>query len=156
MLVLYIIFGQAEGFTQNIDLKGGLDSSQGFIIIGAHDLSSLGSAVSPIGDVNGDGLDDIMATAVASGLLFNATEEVYVIYGQKTAKTIDLANGLMSSEGFVIPSLVGYNDFGNGLGSAGDLDNNGVPDLLVRSSYSTDYSPPISTVHVFYLNVTSH
>ena len=154
---VYIIFGQTEGFTQNIDLKSGLDSSQGFIIIGAHDLSSLGSAVSPIGDVNGDGLDDIMATAVASGSVLTSTEEVYVIYGQKTAKTIDLANGLTSSEGFVIPSLVGYNAFGNGLGPAGDLDNNGVPDLLVRSSYSvTEYSPAISTVHVFYLNVTSH
>ena len=154
---VYIIFGQADGFTQNIDLKDGLDSSQGFIIIGAKYFSSLGSSVSYIGDVNGDGLDDIMATAFASYLILISTEEVYVIYGQRTAKTIDLAKGLTSSEGFVIPSIVGDNTFGNGLGSAGDLDNNGVPDLLIRSTYPVpDYSPTTTTVHVFYLNTSSY
>jgi len=91
-----------------IDLSS-LTTSQGFVIQGdsAYDLA--GWSVSSAGDVNGDGIDDVIVGAPTGIPGFRTGEagasavgEAYVIYGQLgTRGLLDLST-LSSSQGFVI------------------------------------------------------
>ena len=77
---VYVIFGRSDGFTDidlsNIDLAV---ANQGFTISGVPDSASFGSAVSSAGDVNKDGLSDIVIGAFTS---FGGAGASYVIYGR--------------------------------------------------------------------------
>jgi hypothetical protein len=88
-----------------------------------------------VGDLNGDGVDDILAgTPAADGPVNsrNLAGEAYVIFGTPTlAGTIDLA----SSEEII--TIYGAGD-GDKLGSvaAGDVNGDGVDEVLVAAPYA--------------------
>jgi len=133
--VVYVIYG-SETLPPTIDLATGLDQSQGFIVIGGGSLDNLGVSVSYAGDVNNDKIDDVIIGA--SGAEGNKGA-YYVIFGKKGARSqLDLASGLSSSEGFVIigPSTAA-DLFGKSVSNAGDLDGDGVGDLIL-GAYGAD------------------
>jgi len=55
----FVLFGAADGFDARIDASA-LDGSDGFYVAGESAEQRLGSIVSGAGDVNGDGIDDIL------------------------------------------------------------------------------------------------
>ena len=63
----YVIFGKADGFEPTFDLSS-LDGDNGFVLAGIDANDRAGRAVSGAGDVNGDGLADlIIGASGASG-----------------------------------------------------------------------------------------
>ncbi|MGF1591403.1 MAG: integrin alpha, partial [Pleurocapsa sp.] len=58
----YVIFGTEDGFDANFDLNS-LDGENGFAISGIDIDDNLGDAVSNAGDLDGDGLDDLIISA---------------------------------------------------------------------------------------------
>src|SRR5262249_11838630 len=58
----YVVFGQASGFAANINLSS-LDGSTGFRLSGAGSNDNSGRSVASAGDVNGDGLADLIVGA---------------------------------------------------------------------------------------------
>ncbi len=58
----YVIFGKAGGFSAIID-PSTLDGSSGFAIDGLEEFDFSGHSVSAAGDVNGDGVDDLIIGA---------------------------------------------------------------------------------------------
>ena len=58
----YVVFGSDAPFAASLDLAT-LDGANGFVINGIDEEDSLGSSVSGAGDVNGDGLDDLIIGA---------------------------------------------------------------------------------------------
>jgi hypothetical protein len=77
----YVIFGGAA-FDAAIDLTA-LDGSNGFRIDGAADEDSLGGSVSGAGDINGDGIDDLIVSAAGADPNGRTNAgAAYVIYGQ--------------------------------------------------------------------------
>src|SRR5690606_1889480 len=75
----FIVFGSAIGFSSSFDLST-LDGTNGFIIDGLQANDLLGRSVSAAGDVNNDGIDDIIIGAPGAG---NGTS--YVIFGKDTS-----------------------------------------------------------------------
>ena len=77
----YVIFGSGEGFAPSIDLAA-LDGSQGFRLVGIDSGDQSGIAVAGAGDVNGDGLDDLIVGARGADAdgVYNAGES-YVVFG---------------------------------------------------------------------------
>ena len=78
----YLIYGNANGFAPEIDL-GTLDGVNGFVIINqSADQERPGRSVAGIGDINGDGFDDLlMGAPYADPGGKNAAGEAHVIFG---------------------------------------------------------------------------
>lgn len=80
----YVIFGQEEGteFTPTLALSD-LNFSQGFAIDGAIATDRVGESVSGLGDVNGDGIGDLLIGAPqASPDGVRDAGEAYVVFGR--------------------------------------------------------------------------
>lgn len=86
---------------------------------------SPGPIVRGVGDVNGDGRDDV-ALAVNSG--------VAVVYGTSPAQNVDLADELTSTRGFRVDT--GAAGVVWDLDAAGDVDRDGYDDLLISTDAS--------------------
>ncbi len=126
----YIVFGQASGFA-TVDLAS-LAASQGFRIDGAVAGDSFGSSVSGAGDVNGDGFADLIIGARGAG-------SNYVIFGKAAGfSTIDLAS-LSASQGFRIYGAAAGSDLGISVAGAGDVNGDGVADLIVGAPEADPY-----------------
>jgi len=76
----YIVFGRA-GFSANFNLSI-IDGTNGVRIHGALPADQAGSAVSGAGDINGDGIDDILVGARYADPNGTASGQTYVIFGQ--------------------------------------------------------------------------
>ena len=57
-----MVFGSLSGFDSSLDLSS-LDGTNGFVINGIDDNDRFGRSVSSAGDINGDGLDDLIIGA---------------------------------------------------------------------------------------------
>ncbi|MDZ8225576.1 MULTISPECIES: integrin alpha [unclassified Nostoc] len=58
----YVVFGSSSGFEASLNLST-LNGSNGFILNGVNINDYSGSSVSNVGDINGDGLDDLIIGA---------------------------------------------------------------------------------------------
>lgn len=67
----YVIFGSDGGFPDSLNLSG-LGGSNGFTLTGIDEIDISGAAISFAGDVNGDGLDDIIIGAPNANRQFDS------------------------------------------------------------------------------------
>jgi Ca2+-binding RTX toxin-like protein len=128
----YVIFGKAVATRTNIDLTS-LAASDGFIIQGDVAYDQAGFSVSSAGDINGDGFADLIVGAPGGG---SAAGEAYVIFGKAGAAraNIDLTF-LAASDGFIIQGDVAGDQAGISVSSAGDINGDGLADLIVGAPF---------------------
>ncbi len=118
----YVVFGSTSAFTASFNLAD-INGSNGFAING-NDIDSSGSSVSSAGDINGDKIDDLIIGAPGTG-------KSYVVFGSSSGlgASFDLAD-LNGSNGFAINSNAS-DFFGASVSNAGDINNDGIDDLIV-------------------------
>ncbi|WP_413171701.1 beta strand repeat-containing protein [Anabaena azotica] len=121
----YVVFGKSGGFTSAINLSD-LNGSNGFAINGMTSYDSSGSAVSSAGDVNGDGLDDLIIGAFRAEPNGGDSGQSYVVFGN-AAPELDLND----SNGFVINGVTAGDYSGWSVSSAGDVNGDGFDDLII-------------------------
>ncbi|MTJ06600.1 DUF4114 domain-containing protein [Anabaena sp. UHCC 0204] len=140
----YVVFGSKEGFSQTIDLST-LDGTKGFVINGAASADESGRSVSNIGDMNGDGVDDLAIGA--PGPIANSLGNAYVIFGSKESNyfsnPIELSN--LGNKGVTIPGSTFElsSNAGWAVSSAGDLNGDGIKDLLIGATNPGNNGPGI-------------
>lgn len=123
--------------TSDLRAGSGADGTAGFAIDGSPD-NWAGRAVASAGDINGDGVDDIVVgTPLADvGGVFN-TGQAYVIYGQSGAApfteldltSLEAGNGGDGSRGFVLHGFTAGETAGSAVGTVGDINGDGYDDL---------------------------
>jgi hypothetical protein len=103
----------------------------GFVINGenAHDWS--GFPVSTAGDVNGDGLDDLIVGAhKADSNGKTDSGKSYVIFGKIDSTTINLSAIASGTGGCFTNGEHANNDSGDTVSNAGDVNGDGLDDLI--------------------------
>jgi hypothetical protein len=127
----YVVFGQASGFSATMDLSS-LNGSNGFRLDGeAYDLS--GWSVSTAGDVNGDGFDDLIVSALNTYPNGNRDSgSSYVVFGKASgfSATMNLSS-LNGSNGFRLDGVAERDLSGESVSTAGDVNGDGFDDLIV-------------------------
>ena len=128
----YVVFGNNSGFSSALDLST-LDGTNGFVINGIDGGDRSGRSVSGAGDVNGDGIDDLIVGAFAASPNGNSDAgESYVVFGQNGvfSSSLDLST-LDGTNGFVINGIDGGDRSGYSVSGAGDVNGDGFDDLII-------------------------
>ena len=126
----YVVYGHAGGFS-SIDLHTPLTPSQGFTITGVSAQDRLGYMVSGAGDVNGDGFDDVMVSAIYNDDNGHSAGATYVVFGKASGLgTVNLST-LDSSQGFKILGEHATDYSGYSIAAAGDINGDGFADIIV-------------------------
>ena len=123
--VVYVVFGGSS--LSSKDLSQPMQGA-GFVIGGKAPDAMVGTAVSPAGDVNGDGYDDVMVAAHSGGV--GSGSAAYVVFGSSSPAEVDLA-AFPGTRGF---SLSGVEV--TGAHGVGDVNGDGLDDVGVGSYFS--------------------
>ena len=136
----YVVFGSSSGFSTSFNLAS-LSGSNGFVINGIDADDTSGRSVSSAGDINGDGIDDLIIGAPSADPNGNSNAgESYVVFGSSSfGASFDLSS-LNGSNGFVINGIDGYDSSGWSVSSAGDVNGDGIDDLIIGAFYATPNS----------------
>ncbi|MEM8641309.1 MAG: DUF4347 domain-containing protein [Cyanobacteria bacterium P01_G01_bin.54] len=130
----YVVFGENNlGSNGSFELNS-LDGSNGFVLNGIDELDLSGGSVSRAGDVNGDGIDDLIIGAEVADPNGNLNAgESYVVFGGNNVGgngSLELSS-LDGSNGFVLNGIDADDLSGVSVSSAGDVNGDGVNDLII-------------------------
>jgi len=118
----------------NVRVYSGIDGS--FLHIkGGPSKSRLGTSVSGIGDINGDGYDDFIAGAPDSY--------------KHTPGSVRIYSGLNGNLLYTLNGDRNYDEFGYSVAGVGDLDSDGYTDFVVGAKGSDDNGMDSGSVRVF-------
>jgi hypothetical protein len=130
----HILFGSATAFSGTISAST-LNGTNGFTLEGTAALDRSGWSIAAIGDINNDTIDDILVGAprAENGALIDAGA-AYVIFGKTTGFAATINFGTMTAaEGFTIPGLAAFDEAGLAVGSAGDINSDGIDDMVISA-----------------------
>jgi hypothetical protein len=132
----YVVFGRV--ITTAVDLSAVANGAGGFVINGQGASDYSGFSVSSAGDVNGDGLADLIVGARQSDPLAGANAgRSYVVFGKADGLAINLSAVANGTGGFVINGQSAGDVSGGSVASAGDVNGDGLADLIIGAKYST-------------------
>ncbi len=130
---VYVLFG-SDSWPQTIDVIQ--MGNRGQFISGTAQEDRLGSSVSDAGDVNGDGIDDVVVSAFNASPAGRASAgRAAIIYGSSTPESY-IHLGTLGAGGVNIYGANEHDRLGNAVSCAGDFNNDGIADVMIASERS--------------------
>lgn len=124
-----------------------LNSSASSIFIGESDNDYAGRSVVCAGDINGDGIDDILIGATSNDQSLNNAGKTYLIFGDRSSRKSEIS--LSEADASFVG--IGAGDWsGSSIAGAGDVNNDGYDDFLIGASQAELY-PNEPLVGITYL-----
>ncbi|MEM7016330.1 MAG: integrin alpha [Pseudomonadota bacterium] len=132
----YLIFGstQFNSTVSNGIVVSGLNGSNGFAVLSDSIDDALATTVARAGDINNDGIDDVMIAA--PGIDTNNqpnTGQVAVMFGRTSSNfpaTVSRSS-LTGGQGILINGVSGNDRIGVSLSGNSDINNDGIDDMLI-------------------------
>jgi hypothetical protein len=131
----FVVFGKTGGGA--VELSDIAAGQGGFVINGVSAGDRAGWSVSSAGDVNGDGLDDLIVGAYRDDPNGSASGASFVVFGKTGGGAVELSDIAAGQGGFVINGVSAYDRAGWSVSSAGDVNGDGLDDLIV-GAYGDD------------------
>ena len=128
----YVVFGKADGTAVSLsDVANGIG---GFVLNGEAAYDESGWSVSDAGDVNGDGLADLIVGAQGADPNGNNSGKSYVVFGKTDGNAVNLSDVAADNGGFVINGEGQSSISGGSVSSAGDVNGDGLDDLIIGTN----------------------
>ncbi|MEH2286984.1 hypothetical protein [Nostoc sp.] len=128
----YVVFSSKKSFGAEFNIST-LNGTNGFVIKGINPSDILGTSVSSAGDINGDGIDDLIIGAPGADPNGSYSGQSYVVFGSKESFgaqfNLSTLNGI---NGFAINGINSGNGSGLSVSSAGDINGDGLDDLIIK------------------------
>jgi hypothetical protein len=136
----YVVFGGSNVGGDGVIEATSLNGSNGFVIGNVEVGVEFCSAVSAAGDVNDDGIGDLLIGAPGVNINGSSSGAIYVVFGASNVGSDGFieASSLDGTNGFMVVGLGDYTLLGKAVSDAGDINGDGIDDLLIgalRSSY---------------------
>ena len=145
---VFVVFGKRGGADVDLSHLG----AGGFRIAGAHAESLAGYSAAAAGDVNADGIADLVVGAPDTGTPGTA----WVVFGRSTAQDVDLAH-LQADQGFRVDGIarspaepVGGNLTGGAVDGAGDVNGDGLADVVVGAVLAHPHGTTSGSAYVVF------
>ncbi len=133
--ISYVVFGRTgtTPFASSIHLSG-LNGSNGFRMVGVGFGDNSGLPVAAAGDVNGDGINDMLIAAAQSDQSGSDTGSTYIVFGRAAtapfAASMDLSS-LNGSNGFRLGGVSVMDSSGYSAAAAGDVNGDSIDDVII-------------------------
>ena len=128
----YVVFGKAD--TSAISIAAVIGGEGGFVLVPENDAAYYSFSVGPAGDVDGDGLADVVVGNPSADGQATESGRVYVVFGKADNDAVDLAALGTDGTGFAIDGEQAYDGAGNSVRGAGDVDGDGLADLVIGAT----------------------
>ncbi len=119
----FIVFGSTSGFPTPFDLAT-LDGTNGFVVEGVAFDERRGSTLAGPGDINGDGIDDLI---IGSS---NASADEIVLYGTTSFPALITVNDINGTNGFLIDT-----PGSSQVAGLGDVNGDGIGDFMIGTPH---------------------
>ncbi|MEM6830990.1 MAG: putative Ig domain-containing protein, partial [Bacteroidota bacterium] len=155
---VFVIFGKntavAGDFPATFQLVS-VDGTNGFELVGESEYDALGRAVSEVGDVNGDGINDLLLGTSRTSFNGTSSGSVYVVFGKNTSSDGDFPARLPVADldintGYRISGEGGGDGLGTSVSNVGDVNQDGIADLLVGAPRTDKNGASSGTTYVVF------
>ncbi len=145
----WVIFGKASGFPATLALSS-LDGTNGFRINGSATGDRAGFAVAGAGDINGDGLADLVIGAPTTDANGVDSGAVYVIFGKTTgfSNVLELSD-LNGANGFKISGQAAGDNAGGSV-AVGDFNHDGLADIVIGATNADPNGTSSGSTYIVY------
>lgn len=127
----YVVWGKADG--GSVDLAQVALGIGGFRITGALAGDEAGLTVDHAGDVNGDGIADMIVGARLADPNGSNSGSAFVVFGKTDTTEVRLAE--LGTGGFAIRGAIAGDQAGGAVSAAGDVNGDGYDDILVGARF---------------------
>jgi len=134
----FVFFGSRNSWSGSIKISA-LNGSNGFIVYGENANAETGISVSDAGDVNGDGVKDIIigAPGANTGNVMNAGR-AYILFGSKGKwNSPAYLSDLNGDNGFILDGQDTGDRCGTSVSRAGDVNGDGIDDFIIGAPGAT-------------------